>query len=87
MLVGHFDVSAKYLIASYIEDNAKDASASSKLESYIQSDLLLNSTAMATATSDDIKDVVGSKKKPNDLVGDFIECAKKGGTVFSGHIH
>lgn len=87
-LVGHFDISSKFLIASYIEDNSKSLHASQSISDMIQQDSLLAAqSSMQTATNDDFTDAVSSKKKASDLVGDFVELVKRSGTIFSGHIH
>lgn len=87
-LVGHFDISSKFLIASYIEDNSKSLQASQSISDMIQQDdLLASQSSMQTATNDDFTEAVNSKKKASDLVGDFVEVVKRTGTIFSGHIH
>ena len=86
-LVGHFDISSKFLIASYIEDNSKNLNASQSISDMIQQDDLLSSqSSMQTATNDDFTEAVNIKKA-TDLVGDFVELVKRSGTIFSGHIH
>ena len=70
-LFGHFDISSKYLIASYVAEHSRDMHASNNASAAIDSDDLLRS----------------SYDKSMDLVGDFVELAKKSGTVFAGHIH
>lgn len=88
MMFGHFDISAKYLIASYIEDNSKTIEATTDLSSQIYDNALLNSSSVAFSTTNaDINSVIQNKSKSNDLIGSFIEIVKKTGTIFSGHIH
>lgn len=88
MMFGHFDISAKYLIASYIEDNSKTIEATSDLSSTILDSTLLNSSSVAISTTNsDISSVIQNKSKSNELIGDFIQLVKKTGTIFSGHIH
>ena len=87
-LVGHFDISSKFLIASYIEDNSKNLQASQSISDMIQQDnLLASQSSMQTATNDDFTEAVNTKKKASELVGDFVELVKRSGTIFSGHIH
>ena len=66
MLFGHFDISSKFLIKSYVTDNS------------------------AKGISEDLgKDLSADKDlgSVGDLVGDFVDVAKKTGKIFSGHIH
>lgn len=72
-IFGHFDISSKYLISSYIEDHSRKLAASKSLASMIENDDIL-------AASD-------KTSKANDEIGDFVEYAKRSGTVFAGHIH
>lgn len=66
MLFGHFDISSKFLIKSYVADNAAKG-VSEELGKELSADKDLG--------------LVG------DLVGDFVDVAKKTGKIFSGHIH
>ena len=66
MLFGHFDISSKFLIKSYVADNAAK-SVSEELGKELSADKDLG--------------LVG------DLIGDFVDVAKKTGKIFSGHIH
>ena len=66
MLFGHFDISSKFLIKSYVADNATKG-ISDELGKELSTDKDLSSVG--------------------DLVGDFVDIAKKTGKIFSGHIH
>ena len=66
MLFGHFDISSKFLIKSYVADNAAKG-VSEALGKELSADKDLGSVG--------------------DLVGDFVDVAKKTGKIFSGHIH
>ena len=66
MLFGHFDISSKFLIKSYVADNAAKG-ISDELGKELSTDKDLSSVG--------------------DLVGDFVDVAKKTGKIFSGHIH
>ena len=66
MLFGHFDISSKFLIKSYVADNAAKG-VSEELGKELSADKDLGSVG--------------------DLVGDFVDVAKKTGKIFSGHIH
>ena len=72
MVVGHFDVSPKFLATCYIEDNAAKTAASGKAAKQIDCDELLASVPST---------------KSSDNVGNFIDLAKPGGIVLAGHIH
>lgn len=74
MMFGHFDVSTKYLVKSYIQDHMQTLQASDEVANKLDADDLLGSS-------------LGSKDNSGDLVGDFVEVVKQNGTVFSGHIH
>ena len=66
MLFGHFDISSKFLIKSYVADNSAKG-ISDELGKELSTDKDLGSVG--------------------DLVGDFVDVAKKTGKIFSGHIH
>lgn len=70
MMFGHFDVSHKYLIKSYIEEHSTNLSSDAT-----EDELSFDNNNLAKTST------VG------DYVGDFVEYVKRGGTVFSGHIH
>lgn len=71
MMFGHFDVSQKYLIRSYVEEHSNSTEASDNIESKLDADTTLTN----------------SQSNVGDLVGDFVEIVKKKGIIFSGHIH
>lgn len=87
LMFGHFGIDDKYLIASYIEEHlsAKPMKPSEITAELIRNDSLLNEVGKAEDFSKDIEKSKDSNT--NDLVGDFIELAKIGGTIFAGHIH
>lgn len=72
MIFGHFDISSKYLIRSYIEDNTAKITTNKKISKLIDTDKMLNSHNMHNA---------------GDFIGDFIDVVKRNGIAFSGHIH
>lgn len=73
-VLGHFDISSKFLIASYAQEHSKASNASDMASIEIDNDSYLAKTA-------------SSSSKPEDLLGSFIELAKPKGTIFAGHIH
>lgn len=88
LMFGHFDINDKYLIASYIEDNSKNVSASENLAMQITSDeLLCDKFNENTDLTEEINTVQSTQRKSNELIGDFIEIVRQGGVIYSGHIH
>lgn len=71
-MLGHFDISQKYLINSYIEDNSKKQKA--EIESV---ENIINNYAQNQSK---IKNI-------NDSIGNFVDYVKNDGIIFSGHIH
>lgn len=72
MMIGHFEISTKYLIQSYIEDNAAKAKASSIAAGMIDSDDLLGSA---------------TESRSSTMIGSFVDLVKKDGVIYAGHIH
>lgn len=89
LIFGHFDVSNKYLIASYIENHTKNTESSEELVNRILADdLLLSETDDSKENiSDEIDEIILKKTKSGDLIGNFVDIVKKMGVVYSGHIH
>ena len=71
MMIGHFEISSKYLIQSYIEDNAAKKAACASDTAKIESEELLTTPS----------------RKSNDLIGSFVDLVKPNGTIYAGHIH
>ena len=71
-MFGHFEISYKYLLQAYIEQHSETKKADYSLQKKIDNDNLIGPK---------------NETKSAQLVGDFVEHAKKGGTVFAGHIH
>ena len=71
---GHFDISSKFLVASYAQDHSKKLEATNELANELDKDVSLK-------TSND------SYMKLDAELGSFIDLAKPSGTVFAGHIH
>lgn len=65
-MVGHFEISSKYLMQSYVEEH---------------------SAAKASAADSAKVSAVLGKPKSADLIGNFVDLVRKGGTVYAGHIH
>lgn len=74
MMFGHFDVSAKYLMKSYIEEHQIKNNVSDKTITEINNDDMLKSDSTSLFNA-------------GDFIGDFINIVKKNGKIFSGHIH
>lgn len=81
-MFGHFDISHKYLIESYMEDHLSEDVSPAEV-----SNLMLKSgyEFQPIETTPDMPTVkrVNSKKH----IGKFIDLCKKGGYIYSGHIH
>ena len=71
ILIGHFDISSKYLIKSYIEEHSDELKANIESIKNLKSDSLINTAS----------------NQSNDLVGNFVELAKPNGVIYAGHIH
>jgi DNA repair exonuclease SbcCD nuclease subunit len=82
IMIGHFEVSRKYLIASYIADNK--STMNEALNALVETDSFLNA-------KDDQKEQAKPEAKPDDrekYIGSFIEHVKpQTGIVYAGHIH
>lgn len=70
-MFGHFEISSKFLIASYVHEHSNSLKASSADMSMID-----NSLGQQT-----------SSKCPDQHLGNFIDLVKRNGTIFAGHIH
>lgn len=92
---GHFHISSKYLIASYIEDQNNETVETSKADDDILAGLLKSNLDTYIEDKDemfndeDIKDVVLHKieNKSSSYLGNYVDKCKKDGYVFSGHYH
>jgi hypothetical protein len=73
MMFGHFDVSSKYLIKSYIEDHSANNKLSDKDLNCLSNDEILSNSKHT--------------KNAGDFIGDFVDVVKINGSIFSGHIH
>lgn len=77
LLFGHFDVSHKYLVKSYIEDHSAAVVASEATRSSLENSSLLKDVPIAQ-----------KKRDAGDYIGNFVNIVnKEHGIVFSGHIH
>jgi len=89
LMFGHFDISSKYLIASYIEANSKRMKfgKTNFIEELMKSDSLLNESSTDASLESEISYIIKENLKSSDLVGSFVEIVKQGGQVYAGHIH
>ena len=77
-MLGHFEISSKFLIRSYIEEHTEKPKATKDISSKIDTDDFL----------DDPGVVNNNSNKATDLLGSFVELVKpKTGIVLAGHIH
>lgn len=72
MMFGHFDVSAKYLMKSYMQEHKTKTAVT---------------TSVATMIDKSLDSAANSAENPGDFVGDFVDVLKDDGICFSGHIH
>jgi DNA repair exonuclease SbcCD nuclease subunit len=87
MMIGHFEISSKYLIASYIEEHTvRNKIDDNIVESFLGSESAINDIDTIEAISDDDIKIL-KKSKSGDLIGSFVNIVKKNGVIFSGHIH
>ena len=87
LMFGHFDISGKYLIASYIEDHSKDLSNDALISKISEDEMLAGKISNSENFSKDVKTFSNASQKSNDLIGDFIMLVKEGGFIYAGHIH
>lgn len=71
LMFGHFDISSKFLISSYVQEHSQALQASNNIANAIDDDNALKT----------------SRSNPEQFLGNFIELAKVDGTIFAGHIH
>lgn len=77
-LLGHFEISSKFLIQSYIEEHSGKLEASKAVSSALDQDDFLGDPGVANVQS----------SKATELLGSFIELVKpKTGIILAGHIH
>jgi len=77
-LLGHFEISAKFLMQSYAEEHSRDSRASEAVSSSIDEDDILDEPEVAST----------HPGRASELLGNFIELAKpKTGIILAGHIH
>ena len=87
-MFGHFDVSPEYQMAAYIEDNSGRVQATDKLVDLIENDdLLLSSDMNVGFSAENRTDTFLNRKKSSEMLGEWVDLVKAGGTIFSGHIH
>jgi len=88
-IMGHFDISIKFLIASYIESNSNRNITNKEVQEIIEKDDLFQESEL-----DDLdfevennEETYVNKEKSSELLGSWINIVKEKGTIFSGHIH
>jgi len=72
LAIGHFEISSKYLIQSYVEEHSGKNTVSVKTAAEIDSDDLLAD---------------GSSSKASSLIGNFVDLVKENHYIYAGHIH
>lgn len=87
-LVGHFDVSPKFLIASYVQAHSKTLQPSANISDILDLEGALGSPEVVQLMQESNPSTVSVETQQiQDSVGNFIDVVKKSGTIFSGHIH
>lgn len=77
-MLGHFEISSKFLVQSYIEEHSGKLEASEAVSSMLDEDDFLGDPGAASA----------QPSKSSELLGSFIELVKpRTGTILAGHIH
>lgn len=77
-MLGHFEISSKFLVQSYIEEHSGKLEASKAVSSELNEDDFLGDPGAANVQS----------SKATELLGNFIELVKpKTGIILAGHIH
>ena len=75
-------------MAAYIEDNSGKIQATDRLMDIIEKDDLLVSSDMNVGFSvGNTTETYLNRKKSSEMLGEWVDLVKIGGTIFSGHIH
>jgi hypothetical protein len=89
-MIGHFDISSKYLISSYIEDQKiKSIESTDQLTSMLVKSNAISINQLQDLETKEMNQFINKKSTPKSskYIGRFIDLCKVGGTIFSGHIH
>jgi DNA repair exonuclease SbcCD nuclease subunit len=89
MMIGHYDISERYLIASYIDNNIKKTNSDTLSIKDINSDELLKESGLDDISfniENEIETIINTQNS-SDLLGDWVEIVKPKGIIFAGHIH
>jgi hypothetical protein len=86
---GHFEFSSKYLIASYIEEQSQEYDNENIISDLIKHDVDQYMSDPSQLYSEDVGEIFlnRTKTKSSNYIGSFVNKCKKGGYIFSGHIH
>jgi DNA repair exonuclease SbcCD nuclease subunit len=77
-MLGHFEISSKFLVQSYIEEHSGKLEASESVSSKLDEDDFLGDPGAISA----------QPSKSSELLGSFIELVKpRTGIILAGHIH
>ena len=78
LMLGHFEISSKFLVQSYVEEHSRKLEASEAVSSELDEDDFLGDPGAAGIQS----------SKATELLGSFIELVKPNtGIILAGHIH
>jgi DNA repair exonuclease SbcCD nuclease subunit len=89
MLMGHFDISSKYLISSYIEEHSyQDIPDVNYVINKLINDDIIYDIENQSITNEELNELLNNKnKRSSKYIGNFIDLCKKNGVILSGHIH
>lgn len=89
MIFGHFDINPNYLVNAFIEESTQKNMSNEEMKKLLKEDPLLAESGLGDI--DEIlqndNDTYVHREKTSDLIGDWIEVVKPGGSIFAGHIH
>lgn len=88
-LFGHFDISFKFLVASYIESNTSKNMTNKEVKELIEKDEIFRESELDDLDFDteDETETYMNGEKSSELIGSWTNIVKEKGTIFSGHIH
>lgn len=88
-IFGHFDISFKFLVASYIESNTSKNITNKEVKELIEKDEMFRESELDDLdfNTEDETETYMNGEKSSDLIGTWTNIVKEKGTIFSGHIH
>lgn len=87
MMFGHFDIGIQYLVASYIEEHGKADMTNDNLIAILSRDELISEKIGEGQLDPSNINITKRELASSNLIGDFVNVVREGGTIFAGHIH